>query len=109
MTAFYRNWQSGMGKAEALQAAQAEIRANPDWASPFFWAGFVLSGDAGEITKPEVTASPTETVVSEPKATATTGSESEDEMTWPVIIGLGGLLGLVVLLVAGLILRKRRK
>ena len=47
MTAFYRHWQDGMGKAEALQAAQAEVRANPKWAPPFFWASFVLNGDPG--------------------------------------------------------------
>ena len=47
MTAFYRNWQQkGMGKAAALQAAQAEVAAQ--WPSPFFWAGFVLNGDPGE-------------------------------------------------------------
>ncbi len=49
MTAFYRHWQAGMGKAEALQAAQAEVRANPQWASPFYWAGFVLNGDPGAM------------------------------------------------------------
>jgi len=36
-----------MGKAEALQAAQAEVRRNSQWASPFYWAGFVLNGDPG--------------------------------------------------------------
>jgi len=50
MTAFYRHWQAGMGKAEALQAAQAEVRANPLWASPFYWADFVLNGDPGAHT-----------------------------------------------------------
>jgi tetratricopeptide (TPR) repeat protein len=48
MLAFYHNWQAeGMSKAEALQAAQAEVRADPRWASPFYWAGFVLNGHAG--------------------------------------------------------------
>ena len=50
MMAFYGHWQAGMGKAEALQAAQAEVRGNPQWASPFFWAGFVLNGDPGAHT-----------------------------------------------------------
>ena len=66
MTAFYRHWQAGMGKAEALQAAQAEVRANPQWASPFYWAGFVLNGDpgnAGESRLPTAEASPTPTSV----------------------------------------------
>ncbi len=45
MVAFYKNWQGGMSKAEVLQAAQREIRA--EHPSPFFWASFVLSGDPG--------------------------------------------------------------
>ena len=66
MTGFYRQWQAGMGKAEALQAAQAEVRANPRWASPFYWAGFVLNGDpgashAGQAQSPTTEASPTPT------------------------------------------------
>jgi len=35
MSAFYRNWQGGMGKAEALQAAQAERRETHP--SPFYY------------------------------------------------------------------------
>jgi CHAT domain-containing protein/Tfp pilus assembly protein PilF len=42
MVAFYRHWQAGKGKAEALQAAQAELQQ--EYASPYFWAAFVLSG-----------------------------------------------------------------
>jgi CHAT domain-containing protein len=48
MTSFYRHWlEEGMSKAEALQAAQAEVRSEPDWASPFYWAAFTLNGDEG--------------------------------------------------------------
>jgi CHAT domain-containing protein/tetratricopeptide (TPR) repeat protein len=48
MVSFYQHWlQDGMSKAEALQAAQADVRANSRWASPFYWAGFVLNGDPG--------------------------------------------------------------
>ena len=60
MVAFYQNWQSGMGKAEALQAAQEEVRKT--FPSPFYWAGFVLSGDPGQVTEqslPPPTAEPT--------------------------------------------------
>jgi CHAT domain-containing protein len=52
MEAFYANLPSGMGKAEALQAAQAAVRSNashPEWAHPYYWAAFVLSGDPGSI------------------------------------------------------------
>jgi CHAT domain-containing protein/Tfp pilus assembly protein PilF len=49
MTSFYQHWlQGGMTKAGALQAAQADVRANPNWTSPFYWAGFVLNGLPGQ-------------------------------------------------------------
>jgi CHAT domain-containing protein len=31
--------------AAALRAAQLELARDPRWASPYFWAGFVLQGD----------------------------------------------------------------
>ena len=67
MTAFYRNRQAGKSRAAALQAARAEVRAKPRWASPFYWAGFVLNGDpgnAGSSLLPTVSASATPTSVS---------------------------------------------
>ena len=82
MTAFYRHWQAGMGKAEALQAAQAEVRANPQWASPFYWAGFVLNGDPGanaaKVSEPA--AQPAESVTS-PETHSVDGPTT----TWPVL------------------------
>ena len=43
MTAFYRHLRQGLGKAAALRAAQAEVRAeHPD---PYYWAAFILTGD----------------------------------------------------------------
>jgi CHAT domain-containing protein len=44
MVSFYRHLRRGMSKAEALQAAQAELRRSKDLAEPFHWAGFVLMG-----------------------------------------------------------------
>jgi CHAT domain-containing protein len=35
----------GLAPAAALRAAQDRLRAEPGWASPFYWAGFVLQGD----------------------------------------------------------------
>lgn len=59
MTAFYRHWlQDGMSKAQALQAAQADVRSDPRWASPFYWAGFVLNGDPGKPQQPSRSPSP---------------------------------------------------
>ena len=46
MLSFYNYWQNeGMSKVEALQAAQVDVQK--DHPSPFYWAGFVLSGDPG--------------------------------------------------------------
>ncbi|HKZ83114.1 MAG TPA: CHAT domain-containing tetratricopeptide repeat protein [Anaerolineae bacterium] len=50
MGRFYTHLRQGMGKAEALQAAQTEVRNNLKWAHPYYWAAFVLTGDAGKMT-----------------------------------------------------------
>lgn len=42
MTAFYTHLRQGKNKAEALRAAQVEMRAN--YPHPYYWAGFVLMG-----------------------------------------------------------------
>ena len=52
MKSFYGHWKAGVNKAKALQSAQAELRAKPQWASPYFWAGFVLHGNPGWETNP---------------------------------------------------------
>ena len=45
MVAFYTHLKEGMGKAEALRAAQQDVRKNHP--NPYYWAGFVLTGDPG--------------------------------------------------------------
>jgi len=42
MVAFFKQLRSGMSKAEALQAAQREMRAK--YPHPYYWAAFVLTG-----------------------------------------------------------------
>ena len=84
MLAFYRHWlEEGMSKGEALQAAQAEIRE--EYPSPYYWAGFVLSGDPGESTS---TASP------------------DQSGRWLGIVGATLLVGL---LVGGWLISRRRR
>jgi MYXO-CTERM domain-containing protein len=39
-----------MGKAEALRQAQMEVRE--DYPNPYYWAGYVLSGEAGDEGQP---------------------------------------------------------
>jgi CHAT domain-containing protein len=45
MVAFYSHLKDGVGKAEALRAAQKDVRQNRP--NPYYWAGFVLTGDPG--------------------------------------------------------------
>lgn len=46
MTRFYTHLRSGESKAVALQKAQTDIRA--EYPHPYYWAAFVLTGDAGK-------------------------------------------------------------
>jgi CHAT domain-containing protein len=45
MEHFYTHLRSGMGKAEALRQAQMDVRE--EYPNPYYWAGYVLSGDGG--------------------------------------------------------------
>jgi CHAT domain-containing protein len=46
MTSFYEAMlQRKMPASQALLAAQKELRANPKWISPYYWAAFVLQGE----------------------------------------------------------------
>jgi CHAT domain-containing protein len=49
MVAFHREWRGGqrdMSKARALQQAALEVLHTPGRSHPFYWAGFILAGDA---------------------------------------------------------------
>ena len=48
MQRFYRHWLNhGLSKAAALQAAQKDIlESSPVYRNPYYWAGFVLIGEA---------------------------------------------------------------
>ena len=45
MKQFYGFLQQDLSTAEALQQAQQVIKANPDYAHPYYWAGFGLTGN----------------------------------------------------------------
>ncbi len=45
MDRFYAGLAGGLAAADALRAAQQELRAGADTAHPFYWAGFVLVGE----------------------------------------------------------------
>lgn len=42
MTTFYRNYLAGKSKQESLKLAQRELRNNPKYSSPDYWAAFIL-------------------------------------------------------------------
>jgi CHAT domain-containing protein len=42
MKSFYEKWLSGKSKQEAFKDAQRELRARPEYSSPFYWAAFVM-------------------------------------------------------------------
>ena len=46
MENFYTNLKQGKSKAEALKTAQSEMLKSDKYSHPFYWAGFVLNGDA---------------------------------------------------------------
>jgi CHAT domain-containing protein len=46
---FYRYYRDGAA-ADALARAQRELMGDPRYRSPFYWSGYVLSGDPGRVT-----------------------------------------------------------
>jgi len=92
MGQFYTHLLEGMGKAEALQAAQNQVRtdpAHPAWAHPYYWAAFVLSGDAG-VRSVEVAPTPE----AEPMPQALPTPEPAAEKTRLYLFGAALLLAL---------------
>lgn len=47
MASFHRHLRQGAAPAKALQAAQSEIESKEKWRSPYYWAGYILTGDGG--------------------------------------------------------------
>jgi CHAT domain-containing protein len=45
MSQFYRELRRGEVKDVALQKAMVAVRGNPNWAHPYYWSAFILSGD----------------------------------------------------------------
>lgn len=53
MTAFYENLNQGQDKSQALQNAKLQYIstiADPNQAHPYYWAGFVVSGDMSPVS-----------------------------------------------------------
>src|SRR5262249_51745187 len=45
MIAYYTRLKAGEGRSEALRQVQLEMLKNPNRRHPFFWAGFIQSGE----------------------------------------------------------------
>jgi CHAT domain-containing protein len=60
MERFYNHLREGMGKAQALQQAQRELREQyQQYRHPYYWAAFVLTGDPGEVVETNPAQPPT--------------------------------------------------
>ena len=126
MRAFYQRLKDGQGKAEALQAAQREVRAT--YPHPFYWASFVLTGDPGPITASRTAdaltpASAVATEAPQGAGSAVTGASTPESAGRPApaagaqshqgsapsgwVLG-GGVMAGIVLLAAAVILIRRR-
>ena len=108
MVAFYEYLKDGYAKDEALRQAQMKMMGAARTAHPYYWAGFVLTGDGGQA--PEVIS--TEMVEQTRENEPTRGSESEEknegsngvEFHWLVV----GVL-LIVVVAGGMWAWKRQR
>lgn len=55
MVSFYSHLRQGLPQADALRLAQIDVRR--DYPHPYYWAGFVLTGDPGVTPIPKAVAS----------------------------------------------------
>ena len=46
MTEFMRRWRDDEPRAKAWREAQVALLRSKDYASPFFWAAFTLTGQS---------------------------------------------------------------
>jgi CHAT domain-containing protein len=45
MIKFYTRLRAGKGRSEALRMAKLDLLRGKDFSHPYFWAGFIQSGD----------------------------------------------------------------
>jgi len=87
MERFYTHLREGMGKAQALQQAQSDVRAQ--YPHPYYWAAFVLTGDPGPVVE----------------VNSMRSLLKDKRVLWRI-----GILGAFLLLTGGaMVLRRRRK
>ena len=95
MENFYTYLQEGMGMAQALQAAQKEKH-------PYYWAAFIINGDAGEIVIQEVEPTPTKEVRRLPTDQPDSIEDSRECLIFGVVIAFlafgGTAIGVLIFL-----------
>jgi CHAT domain-containing protein len=70
MVSFYKHLkEGGLGKAEALRAAQVEMIDGKEYSHPYYWAAFGMTGDPGEMGGYQPPLRETATPTVEPTAT----------------------------------------
>ncbi len=79
MERFYIHLKSEMGKAQALQQAQLEVREQYPY--PYYWAAFVLSGYGGEVVLASEDAEPVLSLSNGEQEGASTPAASEPTPT----------------------------
>ena len=89
MEHFYMHLKEGAGKGEALRQAQQDIRE--DYPHPYYWAAFVLTGNAG--------------LVSHPPAAPALALPALTDLPW--LLPVAGIALLAVFVSLALILRRR--
>lgn len=61
MARFYAGlFEQGLAPAAALRRAQLELRRQPAWQAPYYWAGFVLQGEWRQVVAEGLPAKPSE-------------------------------------------------
>lgn len=58
MVEYYGKLIAGGGRSEAMRATRLEMMRQPKMAHPFFWASFLVSGDASTLNGTDVPTSP---------------------------------------------------
>ncbi|MCB0214303.1 MAG: CHAT domain-containing protein, partial [Anaerolineae bacterium] len=97
MERFYMHLKDGLGKAEALRQAQIEVRE--EYPNPYYWSGFVLSGDPGFEVGSTDAARQSETVTSSESSNGDEADEiqsSRNCLSLLVILGVVGAVGVSI-------------